>query len=134
MDLSTTYLGMTLRSPLVASASPLSEEIDNIKRLEENGAGAVVLYSLFEEQLAAQQHQLHRSLTHGSESFSEALTYFPDLEQFHVGPDSYLEHIRRAKAAVKIPIIASLNATSLSSWTDFAALIEQAGADALELN
>ena len=134
MDLSTTYLGMTLRSPLVVSASPLSEEIDNIKRMEDAGAGAVVLYSLFEEQLILQQHELHHRLTHGTESFGEALTYFPELDRFHVGPESYLEHIRRAKEAVKIPVIASLNGSSLSGWTGFARMIEQAGADALELN
>jgi dihydroorotate dehydrogenase (fumarate) len=125
---------MTLRSPLVASASPLSEEIDNIKRMEEAGAGAVVLYSLFEEQLTLQQYELHHHLTFGTESFAEAPTYFPEPAQFHIGPEGYLEHIRRAKEAVDIPIIASLNGTTLSGWTDFARLMEQAGANALELN
>src|SRR3954454_15604237 len=99
MDLTTRYLGMTLRSPLVPSASPLSEEIDNIKRMEDAGAGAVVLYSLFEEQLSQQEHALHRHLTHHTESNAEALTYFPEPEQFHVGPGGYLDHIRKAKEA-----------------------------------
>jgi dihydroorotate dehydrogenase (fumarate) len=125
---------MKLRSPLVASASPLSEDIDNIKRMEDAGAGAIVLYSLFEEQLTLQQYELHHHLTHGTESFAEAPTYFPEPAQFHIGPEGYLEHIRRAKAAVNIPVIASLNGTTLSGWTDFARLMEQAGADALELN
>ncbi|HVO43119.1 MAG TPA: dihydroorotate dehydrogenase-like protein, partial [Aggregatilineales bacterium] len=134
VDLSTSYLGLNLRSPLVPSASPLSESLDNIKRMEDMGAGAVILYSLFEEQLAARQRDLHYHMTFGTESFAEALTYFPEPPQFHVGPDDYLEHIRRAKAAVKIPIIASLNATSFSNWIGFAEMIEMAGADALELN
>lgn len=134
MDISTTYLGMTLRSPLVASASPLSEDIDNIKRMADAGAGAVVLYSLFEEQLLQTQLELHQRLTQGTESYSEALTYLPEPDTFHIGPEGYLEHIRKAKAAVDIPIIASLNGTSLSGWTDFAQQIQQAGADALELN
>lgn len=134
MDLTTTYLGKTLRSPLVVSASPLSEDIDNIRRMEDAGAGAVVLYSLFEEQLALEQYELNYHMTQHTDSFAEALTYFPEPEEFHVGPEGYLEHIRRAKAAVNIPIIASLNGTSLDGWTDYAKLIEQAGADALELN
>jgi len=134
MDLSTTYLGMTLRTPLVVSANPLSEDVDNIKRMEEAGAAAVVLYSLFEEQLTQQQHELHYHLTQGTESFAEATSYFPELETFHVGPEGYLEHIRRAKEVVNIPIIASLNGSTLGGWTNFARQIEQAGADALELN
>lgn len=134
MDLSTTYLGISLRTPLVVSANPLSEEIDNIKRMEAAGAAAVVLYSLFEEQLTQQQHELDYHLTQGTESFAEALTYFPEIETFHVGPEGYLEHIRRAKEAVAIPIIASLNGSTRGGWTSFAQQIEQAGADALELN
>lgn len=134
MNLTTRYLGMDLRSPLVVSASPLSEEIDNIKRMQDAGAAAVVLYSLFEEQLAQEQHALHHHLTHGTESYAEALSYFPEPDFFHVGPAGYLEHIRKAKEAVDIPIIASLNGSSLDGWTDFAFQIEQAGADALELN
>lgn len=134
MNLVTNYLGLALRSPVVVSANPLSEKIDNIRRMEDAGAGAVVLYSLFEEQLTAQQLNLHHHLTYATESHSEALNYFPALEQYHTGPEEYLSHIRRAKAAVDIPIIASLNATTRGSWARFASLIEQAGADALELN
>lgn len=134
MDLSTTYMGLTLKSPLVPSASPLSEEIDNIKRMEDAGAAAVVLYSMFEEQLQRERQELHHHLTEGTESFAEALTYFPDPKAFHMGPDGYLDHIRRAKASVDIPVIASLNGTSAGGWTDYARQMEQAGADALELN
>lgn len=134
MDLTTTYLGMTLRTPLVVSANPLSEDIDNIKRMEDAGAAAVVLYSLFEEQLAQQQHELHYHLTQGIESFAEALSYFPVVETFHLGPEGYLEHIRRAKEVVGIPVIASLNGSSIGGWTNFARQMEQAGADAIELN
>jgi dihydroorotate dehydrogenase (fumarate) len=134
MDLSTTYLGLNLRSPLVASASPLSEKIDNIRRMEDAGASAVVLYSLFEEQIVRDQYELHHHLTHGTESFPEALTYFPEPAEFKLGPDGYLDHIRKAKAAVDIPIIASLNGSSIGGWTSFARDMQQAGADALELN
>jgi len=134
MDLSTTYLGLKLRSPLVAAASPLSEEIDSIKQMEEAGAAAVVLYSLFEEQLRQDRLELARHLEHGTESFPEALTYFPEPGEFRLGPDEYLEHISKAKAAVKIPVIASLNGSSKGGWTQYAKAIEKAGADALELN
>jgi dihydroorotate dehydrogenase (fumarate) len=134
MDLTTRYLGMTLRSPLVPSASPLSDEIDNIKRMEDAGAGAVVLHSLFEEQLTREQESLSHHLMYGTESFAEALSYLPEPEEFRVGPEEYLEHIQKAKAAVKMPIIASLNGTSIGGWVDFARKIQQAGADALELN
>src|SRR5215472_5455739 len=134
MDLSTTYLGLKLRTPLVPSASPLSEEIDNIKAMEDSGASAVVLYSLFEEQLRQDRVELHEHLEHGTFSFAEALTYFPEPNEFHLGPDEYLKHIAKAKAAVKIPIIASLNGSSVGGWTEYAKAIEQAGADALELN
>lgn len=134
MDLTTTYLGMTLRTPIVPSASPLSEEIDNIKRMEDAGASAVVLYSLFEEQLTLERYELHYHLTHGTESFAEALSYFPMPKNFHLGPEAYLKHIRKAKEAVDIPVISSLNGATLGGWTECAALMEQAGADALELN
>lgn len=134
MNLSTTYLGLALRTPLVASASPLSEDIGNIKRLEDAGASAVVHYSLYEEQLRMDTHALHYHMTQGTESYAEALTYFPEPDQFRLGPTAYLEHIRKAKEAVDIPIIASLNGTSLGGWTKFAAQMQQAGADALELN
>ena len=134
MDVSTTYLGMKLRTPLVPSASPLSEELDGIKRMEDAGAAAVVLYSLFEEQLLLDRLELDHHLTEGTESFAEAITFIPEPEEFHLGPEGYLEHIRRAKEATKIPIIASLNGVSSGGWIDYARLIEQAGADALELN
>lgn len=134
IDISTTYMGLNMRSPLVLSACPLSESIDNIKRAEDAGAGAVVLYSLFEEQIRREREALNYHLLHGTDSFPEALTYFPEPEYFHTGTEEYLEHIVKAKEAVDIPIIASLNATSLGSWTKFATAIEQAGPDALELN
>lgn len=134
MNLETTYLGMKLRTPLVPSASPLSEEIGNIKRMEDAGAAAVVMHSLFEEQLRLETYELNHHLTYGTESFPEALTYFPQPQEFHLGPEGYLEHIRRAKQSVQIPIIASLNGSTVGGWIDFARLIEEAGADALELN
>jgi dihydroorotate dehydrogenase (fumarate) len=134
MDLTITYMGLTLRSPLVPSASPLSESIDNIQRMEEAGAAAVVMHSLFEEQLQLERYELHHHLTHGTESFAEALTYFPELSNFRVGPEAYLNHIRQAKEKTDIPIIASLNGCSVGGWTSYAQQIEQAGADALELN
>jgi dihydroorotate dehydrogenase (fumarate) len=134
MDLSTTYLGLKLRTPLVPAASPLSEEIDNIKRMEDAGASAVVLYSLFEEQLRRDRVELAEALDHGTFSTPEALTYFPEPEEFHLGPEEYLKHISRAKAAVNIPIIASLNGSSPGGWTHYAKAIQLAGADALELN
>lgn len=134
MDLTTTYLGLALRTPLVPSASPLSQELDNVRRMEDAGASAVVLHSLFEEQLTADRYELHHHLTHGTESFAEALTYFPEPAEFHLGPDGYLNHIRQAKEAVNIPVIASLNGASMGGWTSYARQMEQAGADALELN
>ena len=134
MDLSTRYLGMKLRTPLVPSASPLSENLDNIKRMEDAGASAVVLYSLFEEQLTRERDALEHHLTHGTESFAEALSYLPAPEEYRSGPEEYLEKIRKAKKAVSIPIIASLNGVSIGSWVDFAKKIEESGADALELN
>jgi len=135
MDLSTTYLGLKLRSPLVPSAAaPLTDDIASIKLMEDSGAAAVVLYSLFEEQLRLERYELHHHLTHGTESFPEALTYFPEPAEFHVGPEEYLKHIAQAKAAVDIPIIASLNGSTPGGWTDYAKKIQQAGADALELN
>jgi dihydroorotate dehydrogenase (fumarate) len=134
MDLTTSYLGMMLKNPLVASASPLSEEIADIKRLEDAGAAAVVLSSLFEEQLSHERMALFHHLSHGTDSFAEALTYFPEPPQYHLGPEGYLDHIRKAKQAVKIPIIASLNGSTSGGWTEFAKLMQEAGADAIELN
>jgi dihydroorotate dehydrogenase (fumarate) len=134
MDLTTKYMGMTLRTPLVPSASPLSEDIDNIKLMEDAGASAVVLHSIFEEQIEQESRDFDLHMSANTYSFAEALTYFPRSSAFHVGPSEYLEHIRKAKESVHIPIIASLNGTALGGWTDYAARIEQAGADALELN
>lgn len=134
MDLSTRYLGLNLRSPLVPSASPLSDDVAIIKRMEDAGAGAVVLHSLFEEQLTREEEALQHHLMYGTDSFAEALTYLPEPHEFPVGPEEYLSHIRKAKEAVKIPVIASLNGATIGGWVDFARKIQQAGADALELN
>jgi dihydroorotate dehydrogenase (fumarate) len=134
MDLTTKYLGLPLRTPLVASASPLSQEISGIRALEDAGASAVVLYSLFEEQLRQESQSLEYHLSAGTESFAESLTYFPQPREFRTGPDEYLKHIVQAKAAVKIPIIASLNGATLGGWTEYARQIEAAGADAIECN
>jgi dihydroorotate dehydrogenase (fumarate) len=134
MNLKTSYLGLKLRTPLVVSASPLSESLDNIKRMEDAGASAIVLFSLFEEQILNERYELHGDLTRGTESYPEALSYFPDPHELCVGPEAYLNHIANAKKSVAVPIIASLNGTTLGGWTDFAKRIQQAGADALELN
>ncbi len=134
MDLTTNYLGMTLRTPLVPSASSLSEDVDNIKRMEDAGAAAVVLYSLFEEQIRFESRELNHYLSYHTDSFAEALSFFPQLEDVLIGPEGYLEHIRKAKEAVDIPIIASLNGTTVGGWTNYAKQMEDAGADALELN
>jgi dihydroorotate dehydrogenase (fumarate) len=134
IDIRTRYLGRTLASPLVLSASPLSESVDNLRKAEDAGAGAVVLHSLFEEQLTIESADLDHHLTYGSDSFAEALGYFPNLGSFELGPDDYLEHVRRAKAAVAVPVIASLNGVSAGGWVEYARAVESAGADALELN
>jgi dihydroorotate dehydrogenase (fumarate) len=134
LDLTTRYLGLNLRTPLVASASPLSQEISSIRQLEDAGASAVVLYSLFEEQLRQESLELDFYLNEGTESFAESLSYFPESSEYNLGPDEYLEHIRKAKAAVNVPIIASLNGSSVGGWIQYATQIEEAGADALECN
>jgi dihydroorotate dehydrogenase (fumarate) len=134
IDLSTNYLGLRLRTPLVASSSPLWKDLDNLRGLEQSGASAVVLHSLFEEQIVIESESLDRLLDQGSHSFPEASTYFPDLPSFQVGPGAYLEHVRRAKQALRIPVIASLNGVSSGGWIRYAREMEQAGADALELN
>jgi len=134
VDLSTSYMGLKLRSPLVVSASPLSRDVEGICRLEEAGASAVVLYSLFEEQLRQEEAELDFHLAAGTESFAESLTYFPQASEFLTGPEGYLNHIRKSKAASSIPIIASLNGSTLGGWTKFATEIERAGADAVECN
>ena len=134
IDLGTTYLGLSLRTPLVASASPLSQELEGIRHLEDAGASAVVLYSLFEEQLKEEASELEHHLSAGTESFAESLTYLPHPSEFRTGPEAYLTHIRKAKEAVDIPIIASLNGATLGGWINYAKQIEQAGADAIECN
>lgn len=133
-DLTTTYLGMNLKNPLVASASPLSKKLDMVKKLEDAGISAVVMYSLFEEQIVHESKALDFFLSHGSESFAEALSYFPKMEAYNVGPDEYLNLIAKIKKAVSIPVIGSLNGVSTGGWVEYAKKIEEAGADALELN
>src|ERR1700730_16091878 len=133
-DLSTTYLGLQLASPLVPSASPLSRSLDTIRRMEDAGAAAVVLHSLFEEQITFESRVLDRYLTVGAESFWEASSYYPEPQEFTLPPEQYLEHVKRAKDATSIPIIGSLNGISSGGWIKYARLIEQVGADALELN
>ena len=133
IDLSTDYLGLKLANPLVVSASPLTEDIGNIRKMEDAGAGAVVMHSLFEEQITLESNALDLHLSHG-EHYAEALSYFPDLDNYKLGPERYLEHLRRAKEAVRIPIIGSLNGVSGGGWIEYARKIQDAGADALELN
>lgn len=134
MDMYTDYLGLELKNPIVPSASPLSHSVDSIKRLEDAGASAVVMYSLFEEQITTESSYLDYYLSHGTDSYAESLNYFPEMATYNVGPEEYLDLIRRAKEAVQIPIIGSLNGTSTGGWIDYACRIEEAGADALELN
>ncbi|PKN58335.1 MAG: dihydroorotate dehydrogenase [Deltaproteobacteria bacterium HGW-Deltaproteobacteria-14] len=134
MDLTTRYLGLTLESPIVCSSSPMMQEIDNLRRMEDAGASAVVLHSLFEEQITLESQDLDRNLFHGTESYAEALSYFPEMESFEIGPEAYLEHVRKAKEALSIPVVASLNGISTGGWVDWARRIEAAGADAIELN
>jgi dihydroorotate dehydrogenase (fumarate) len=135
MNLKTKYLGLELDNPLVPSASPLSKDVDSAKQLEDAGAPALVMYSLFEEEIYHEDAELDHYLSHGGESFAEALSYFPEeSHDFTAGPDEYLEQVRRLKETLSIPIIASLNGVSIGGWTEKAKLIEEAGADALELN
>ncbi len=133
-DLSTVYLGLELRNPIVASASPLTGDLDVLRELESVGAAAVVLPSLFEEQIEHEELELHAALEHGSQSFGEALTYFPELDDYNTGPRSYLTHLEAAKAALGIPVIASLNGATGGGWVRYARYCEEAGADAIELN
>ena len=134
VDLRTTYLGLELRSPLVASPSPLTGELDGLRRLEAAGVGAVVLPSLFEEQLIHDQLELDRLLETTSEHTGEALSYFPDLQDYNTGPWTYLDHISQAKRALAVPVIASLNGITPGGWVGHAKRMRDAGADALELN
>lgn len=134
MSLSTNYLGLVLKNPIVASSSPLSHTVDSIQRLEDAGASAVVMYSLFEEQITFDSFYVDHYLRNHSNSYAESLSYFPEMDAYNVWPDEYLNLIRRAKERCDIPIIGSLNGVSSGGWTNYASLIEDAGADALELN
>lgn len=135
LDLTTTYLGLPLRSPLVVgAAAPLTEDLDHLKQLEDSGAAAIVLHSLFEEQIRQDSLMLHHHLEYGTHSYAEALSYFPEPEIFHIGGETYLNHIQQAKATLDIPVIASLNGSSEGGWLKYARAMEQAGADAIELN
>lgn len=134
MDLSTSYLGIKLAHPLVPGASPLSDDLDTVKRLEDAGAAAIVLRSLFEEQISREQWANHTHWDSHDDAFAEAVSFFPSPESFVLGPDAYLNHVRRVKKAVGIPVIGSLNGMTPGGWLSYAHLIEEAGADALELN
>lgn len=134
MDLTTKYLGIKLKNPIVPSASPLSYSLDSMKQLEDAGASAIVMYSLFEEQIAHERSELLHYLSHGTDSYAEALSYFPEVQHYNSGPDEYLNNIRNAKKSLDIPIIGSLNGVSVGGWIEYAKKIQDAGADALELN
>ena len=134
MDFSTTYLGLQLSNPLMTGASPLADDLDMVKRLEDAGAAAVVMRSLFEEQITREQLVAERAIEEHADSFAEALSYFPKPEDYRLGPEQYLEQIQKIKKAVKIPVIGSLNGVTAKGWLDYAKKIEQAGANALELN
>jgi dihydroorotate dehydrogenase (fumarate) len=134
VDLTTQYLGLNLKNPLVVSASPLSKKVDTSIRMEQAGVSAIVMYSLFEEQIIRESLKLHADLTRGTDSFGEALTYLPDYGMYSIGPEKYLEVLEKTKKAVSIPVIGSLNGNTPGGWTEYARKIEQAGADALELN
>ena len=133
-NLQTNYLGLALKNPLVASASPLSKKIETAKQLEDAGVAAIVMYSLFEEQIIQESLKLNEDLNRGAHQFAEAITYIPDHGNYSIGPESYLENVQRLKEAVDIPVIGSLNGVSTGGWVEYARKIEQAGADALELN
>jgi dihydroorotate dehydrogenase (fumarate) len=134
MDLSTIYLGLKLKNPIVASASPLSHTMDSMRRLEDSGVAAIVMYSVFEEQIEHEADALEHYKTYGTESYAEALTYFPDMGDYNLGPEEYLELLAKATNKLEIPIIASLNGVTPGGWTDYAKKMQEAGADALELN
>jgi dihydroorotate dehydrogenase (fumarate) len=134
VDLTTTYLGLALKNPLVASPSPLSEKLENVKRMEAAGIAAVVLYSLFEEQIIHESLELDHYLNRGTESFAEALTYFPDVGRYSLAPEKYIHILEKTKRAVNIPVMGSLNGVSTGGWIEYARKIQDAGADGLELN
>ena len=134
MNLKTNYLGLDLKNPIIPSAGPLTRDVSGLKQLEDAGAAAAVLYSIFEEQIEHEALEIHHYTTQHSDSSAEASSYFPDASEFKAGPDEYLELIRKAKAAVSMPVIASINGKSLGGWTEYAKKVQDAGADALELN
>lgn len=134
VDLTTNYLGLTLKNPLVASASPLSQKVETVLQMEEAGISAVVMYSLFEEQIIQESIKLQQDLTRGAEQFAEALTYLPEYGQYSIGPDKYLNHLQKVKEAISVPVIGSLNGVTTGGWIEYAKKIESAGADAIELN
>ena len=133
-DLSTSYLGLKLPHPFMVGASPMVDDLDTVRRLEDAGAAAIVMHSLFEEQIEREQGRTLHDIQSHVDAFSEASSFFPEPTEFRLGPQAYLDQIHRIKAAVKVPVIASLNGISVSGWLEYAKLIEQAGADALELN
>jgi dihydroorotate dehydrogenase (fumarate) len=133
-DLTTTYLGLTLKNPLIASSSPLTEKLDVVVQMEKAGVAAVVMPSLFEEQIINESWKLHRDLTRGTESFYEALSYLPDTGRYSIGPEKYLERLSKTKQTVNIPVLGSLNGVTPGGWIEYAKKIEDAGADALEIN
>ena len=130
MDLTTNYLGLKLKNPVVVSASPLTEKLENFPRLEDAGASAIVMYSLFEEQIEAESENIDSALEYGTNSYAESTSYLPDMPKYHVGPDRYLDLLRKGKAAVSIPVIASLNGSSPGGWVRYSEYMEEAGADA----
>jgi dihydroorotate dehydrogenase (fumarate) len=134
IDLSTNYLGLKLRNPIVVSASPLTEKLENFARMEDAGAAAIVMYSLMEEQIEAESENIDNALEYGANSYAEATSYLPDMQKYHIGPDRYLELLHKGKKSVNIPVIASLNGRSPGGWVRYSEYMEQAGADALELN
>jgi len=134
MDLSTNFMGLKLKNPIIPSASPLSYNIDSVKKLEDAGASAVILYSLFEEQIEHETGELDHYLMQGTESFAEALSYFPEISDFKTGPEEYLKYIQTLKKTIDIPVIASLNGVSEGGWMKYASWMEEAGADGIELN
>jgi len=134
MDLRTTYMGLPLKNPIVASASPLSEKLDNIKRMEDAGAAAVVMFSLFEEQIKRENAAIEQLITAGTNSFAESLSYFPDYEDYETGPEEYLKLLNQASEAVDIPVIGSLNGVTNEGWVDTARMMQEAGASGIELN
>ena len=134
VDLSTSYAGLTLKNPLVVSASPLSKEIGNLRHMEDAGAAAIVLHSLFEEQINIESNELDKYLWSSADVSAEAMNFYPNLENYNIGPEAYLEHIRKAKQAVSVPVFGSLNGVSEGGWVRYAKLMEEAGADGIELN